>query len=145
LTNVLGLSEALKRDGFAHQMEHQFPVLRIGHRKKVAQFGPVAGALSAKKNVVPPGFRQLWSGWLFTVVEEPVQRNLQRFGQLFNSLDGGNGMASFNARYVTSLQSPAILDISLRDMLLFSQRSQTISDEHWGTPHGEHGRQQFSA
>src|SRR5215472_17412968 len=75
---------------------------------------------------------ELWR--LVAVVENLVHRDFQRTRHLFYRFDGRDRMAVLNARDVAAKQSCPLLDIALRELLCFAQRSQPIRDNHVQLP-----------
>ena len=57
-------------------------------------------------------------GWLFALVEKLVERNFEGAGQFFESLNGGNSVAVLDAGNVATLEAGALLDVTLREVLL---------------------------
>ena len=66
----------------------------------------------------------------FVVGEKLVERDFQGAREFFQSLDGGNGAAVFQAREITAKQAGAFLDIALREILRLAQPFEPFADNH---------------
>jgi hypothetical protein len=67
-----------------------------------------------------------------TVVEKIMDGNLDGAGEFFEGLNGGNGMAVFDAREIAAEQSGAILDIALGEIALFPKQAEALTYSHYG-------------
>jgi len=68
--------------------------------------------------------------WLFAVVEELIKWALESTRQLFQRLDGRDGVAILNAGNVTPEETSALLDITLGEFLFLAQSAKTIANNH---------------
>jgi hypothetical protein len=69
-------------------------------------------------------------GRLLAVVEELIERDFECPGELLDGLDGRDGMAVLDTRYIAAEQTSAFLDVSLRQLLFFTENTQAITDYH---------------
>jgi len=86
----------------------------------VSLFAPFADGLCFRKRV---GF-----GRMGTVVEKPVERNVQGPGILFKSFHGRDGVAVFDARRIAANQAGTFLNVALTEMLEFTEFADSLSD-----------------
>ena len=75
------------------------------------------------------GTRSFFDG-SFVFGEKLVERDFQGTGEFFQSFDGRNGAAIFQAREVAAKQAGAFLDIALREVLRLAQAFEPFADDH---------------
>jgi hypothetical protein len=66
---------------------------------------------------------------LFTVIEECVNGNFQCSRHLFQSFNGGNGVAVFYPGDVAAPQTSTFFNVALRHIFLFPQSLQPVSND----------------
>jgi hypothetical protein len=71
-------------------------------------------------------------GWLFSVIEDLVERDFQGASYFLECFNGRNGMAIFDAGNIAAEQSGALLDLPLGKLFVFAQDAKPIADNHVG-------------
>ena len=67
-----------------------------------------------------------------TIVEKKMDGDLDGAGEFLERLDGGNGMAVFDAREIAAEQSGAALDVALGEIALFPEQAESLTYSHSG-------------
>lgn len=75
------------------------------------------------------GDRRIWRRLLNTK-KDLINGDLKGAGQAFQSFDGGNGVAVFQARDVRAQHTSALLHFFLSEVPGFTQGAETLTDSH---------------
>src|SRR2546422_9583830 len=67
---------------------------------------------------------------LLALVEKLIERNLQRSGKLLQGFDGRNGVAVLHARNVGAFKTTPLFDITLGELLRFTEGADVVADQH---------------
>ena len=65
------------------------------------------------------------------VVEMVVDGDFDGAGEFFESFDGRNGVAVFDAGEIATKQPGAIFDIALGEIALFAKQAEALTDSHY--------------
>ncbi len=66
---------------------------------------------------------------LFSLVEQLVEGNLKRMGQLLQGFDRRNRVAVLDSGNISTQQAGALFDVTLRDFLDFTDGAQAVANE----------------
>src|SRR5258708_35666735 len=69
-------------------------------------------------------------GGFFPVVEQLVDRDFQSASEFLKRLDGRHGVPVLDPRDVATQESRPFFNFALRELFLFTQLTQTITDNH---------------
>ena len=129
-----GYKKLLPVGHFLGHIEKQLAIFVVGFTEQAAKLVQVARLFprTAPSDIVGGlALRKVGElGRLFTVVEELIKWALESARQFFQSLNGRNGMAIFDAGNVTTKQTGTLLDIALGEFLFFAQSAKPVTDNH---------------
>jgi hypothetical protein len=69
-------------------------------------------------------------GRLLAFVEEQVEGDFESFGQLFESVDRGDGVSVLDTRKIGAQKAGAFFDVALREILLFAKLAESLAKYH---------------
>ncbi len=119
---------ASQRLAVGHFLGHveQEPAVRFFHfaeqPAKTTQIARIFPRAAPSDVIRALSLRQIGKlGRLFAIVEHLVERHFHGASQLFQGLDGGNGMTVLDTRDVTAKQAGALFNVALGKFLCFAE------------------------